>query len=211
MLILGRELLGKKIGYKDSEEATKHTVGDILLEKHNFELDYILYVEKRPAEGDRDHSVEPSMANVTQSAGGYMGMNTPPITSDDSITRNFTKETFYIPFNHIEEILNDKVIVTGLDRQAHDPINSIAATGLMEKKVLTQSGDSLGKVKDVIIDWNMKKVVGVSLAEGFWARLMSEENKFMPLEGTIDWSKDEVIISDHLKELLVEDVKNLKK
>ncbi|WLD92436.1 PRC-barrel domain-containing protein [Alkalihalobacillus sp. AL-G] len=210
MLIVGKDLLDKTIGYKDSGDLTDHTVEDILLEKDTYVLDYILYVEKRPSEGNEKQRVEPSMMNVVGSTGGQTAMNTPPVTSDDSFTKDYREDIFYVPFSHVEEILNDKVLITGIDQQLHDPVESIAVTGLIDRKVKTASGDSLGKVKDIVIDWDIKRVVGLSLAEGFWARMMSEENKYMPLEGTMDWTVDEIIVSNHLKDRLVEDVQNVR-
>lgn len=209
MLIFGKDILKKKIVSSEYDEAPEHKVEDILLNKKTFDLDYLIYLENRPDKDRVDNRMETSMDNVVNSTGGQAAMNTPPVTDDDAFEKNYTTETLYIPFKDVLELSEDKVRISGIDQQYHDPVDSIATDSIIHKKVKTESGDTVGKVQDVVIDWDTRRVIGLSLSEGFWANLVSDANRYMRLEDNMELATEHIIVPDHVKDHLVEDLREV--
>lgn len=206
MLIFGKDILNKEIVSSESSESFNHMVEDILLNKKTFDLDYLLYVDKRPEENLQENRLETSMDNVVNSVGGLNATNTSPVTNEDAHFKNYTKETFYIPFNAVQNLGEDKVKISGIEKQSHDPIDSITTESIIHKKVKTESGETIGKVQDVIIDWETSRAVGLSLSDGFWAKLMSNGNRYMRLEDHMKLETDDIIVPEHMKDHLVDEV-----
>lgn len=209
MLIFGKDILNKKIVSSEYEEAPEHKVEDLLLNKRTFDLEYIIYVEKRPEKEIQENRVETSMDNVVNSVGGHAATNTSPVTNDDTFFKSYTKETLYIPFSDVKELSDDMVRISGIDQQYHDPVDSLATEAIIHKKVKTESGETVGKVQDVVIDWESRRVVALSLSEGFWANLMSDTNRYMRLEDNMDLATEHIIVPNHVKDHLLEEVKEV--
>jgi uncharacterized protein YrrD len=209
MLIFGKDILNQKIVTNENEESSKRKVEDLLLNKKTYDLDYLLFVEKNPEKFDEPNRVESSMDNVVNSAGGQTATNTPPVTAEDTFSKSYNKETRYISFKDVTELTEHYVSITGVEQQLHDPVESIATSSIVGKKVKTESDETLGKVIDVVIDWDHRRVVGLALAEGFWAKLVSEENRFMRLEETMDWGPEHIIVPNHFKDHLVESMNEI--
>ncbi|WP_349408217.1 PRC-barrel domain-containing protein [Pseudalkalibacillus sp. SCS-8] len=207
MLIFGKDILKKKIVSSEYGELDNHEVDDILLSKKTYDLEYLIYVEKRPD----DHVGEKMDApdDVVYSVGGQFDSNRSAETSGGSNFKNYIKETYYIPFSDVNELSDDMVRISGIDQQSHDPIDSISADAIIKQKVKTTSGETIGKVKDIVIDWETRRVVGLSISEGFWAKLMSDTNKYLRLEENMTLTAEEIIVPDHMKDHLVEDVEEV--
>ncbi|MCF6408848.1 PRC-barrel domain-containing protein [Pseudalkalibacillus salsuginis] len=208
MLIFGKDILNHKIITADNEES-KTKVDDLLLNKKTYNLDYLLFIEKNPENYDGQNRIDTSMDNVINSAGGQTAANTPPITGEDSILKSYDKETRYVSFNNVIEVTEHYVKVGGVDQQLHDPVDSIATSAIIGKKVKTNNDEALGKVIDIVIDWETRRVVGLALADGFWAKLVSEENRFLRLKETMDWGPEEIIVPNHFKDYLVDSVNEI--
>ncbi|WP_408007282.1 PRC-barrel domain-containing protein [Pseudalkalibacillus sp. A8] len=209
MLIFGKDILNQKIITADNEES-KTKVDDLLLNKKTYDLDYLLFVEKNPEKYDDQNRVETSLDNVVNSSGGQTAMNTPPVTAEDTISKSYDKKTRYVSINDVTELTERYVKISGVDQQLHDPVDSIATSAIIGKKVKTDSDETLGKVIDVVIDWDNRRVVGLALADGFWAKLVSEENRFLCLEETMDWGPEEIIVPNHFKDHLVDSVNEIR-
>jgi uncharacterized protein YrrD len=95
------------------------------------------------------------------------------------------------------------------ERESSDPEGTFSHSFMKNKHVETNSGESLGKIKDIVIDWDKKRVIGMELSEGFWAKLLSDGKQYLSWDAMYNWSEDTIIVPDHEKEKLKKDYNEL--
>lgn len=129
--------------------------------------------------------------------------------------KNFFKEAKIIRFNNVISIGMDALIVkneTVVEKSSYlTEMNSlIYENGLHEKEVLTEEGDSLGNVKDILIDENSGKIIGLILTDGLVEDLKEGRN-LLPYSMDMVIGENNIIVDCETKETFYKLKKDYKK
>jgi uncharacterized protein YrrD len=128
---------------------------------------------------------------VVASTSGIGTQHTPFTGSAHASGTSYTKETYFIPWNQVKELDEDKLLFTGNEQQRDEPKECYSYKAIIDWSVIDQNGENIGKIKDIIVDSDLQQVVGFSLSEGFWKNLMGHDNKYIPVSGNPDWVNQE--------------------
>lgn len=129
---------------------------------------------------------------------------------------NIFREPKIIQFNNIDSIGKDAVIVKNenvIEKSSLLPELNQLANGkkLLEEEVLTEDGESLGHIKDILFDSKKGKIIGFILTDGLIQDLKEGRN-VLPYNTEIVFGESSVIISNETKDLFYrykEDYKKL--
>jgi uncharacterized protein YrrD len=216
MLIKGRDLIGKPIIHTDtSKPEIEPVVHDLLLNEATLNVISLILNEKTPIKNEGEPNLETEMHDVVFAAGASYGMgpisNTPMITETDIHHDDLMEQTYYVDVNKIIDINATVLKMVSNEREAHDPDNTFAFTKLQELHVQTEQGQHLGKITDIVIDWDKKQMVGVELYEGFWASIVSDGVKYMGIEAPILVRENKLIVPNRKEHELTDDYEELPK
>ena len=91
-----------------------------------------------------------------------------------------------------------------------DNMFCVKSKNLIELEVLSEDEDSLGFVKDIVIDINLGSVIGFILTQGIFEDISSGRNILL-LNKSMIFEKDKIIISTTLKNEYLKNRKDYKK
>ncbi|KNF09888.1 PRC-barrel domain-containing protein [Gottschalkia purinilytica] len=124
------------------------------------------------------------------------------LISDKSIF----KDAEIIKFCSIKSIGKDAVFVEDckvVEKSSSDiEISSIIMSdnkSIIEEEVLTEDGESLGHIKDILLDENKGKIMGFILTDGFIDDIKDGRN-VLPNDLGITFGEDVLIVNDELKD-----------
>ncbi len=129
---------------------------------------------------------------------------------------NIFREAKIIRFNNIVSIGKDALIVKNkavIEKFSMLPeMNQlINEKKLIEEEILTEDGESLGHVRDILIDGEKGKIVGFILTDGLIQDLKEGRN-VLPYTAGISFGESSIIITNETKEIFYrykEDYKKL--
>jgi|GEM_PF-418853 len=75
------------------------------------------------------------------------------------------------------------------------PGTEIGASSIAGTKVITAGGDELGSVRDVTVDWETGRVVGLELSDGL-IRDVIDGRAILPLNGVVTWGEGVLIVEN---------------
>lgn len=213
MLMLGKEIMNKKIVHIDNDEE-KAKVDDILLHKDKADMAYLTFELDAPIvdphmngpAGD-DQAFEVASASGSQSMPGNWAA-----TTDAGSSVKTKKQTFFIPEAEIERITANAVLMKGTEvEQEHgERMEHASLSALLDRSVETEGGEKVGKIKDVVIEESEKKIIGFKLSEGLWEKIVGDGTKYMPYTGIIDWTEEgPLIVESWTLDQLVDDYEQL--
>ncbi len=118
---------------------------------------------------------------------------------------NIFREAKIIQFCNIDSIGKDALIVENenvVEKSSQLPeINQlIAEKKIIEDEILTEDGESLGHVKDIIVDAEGGKIIGFILTDGFIQDLKEGRN-VLPYTTETIFGENSIIISNETKNL----------
>lgn len=207
MILLGKEILGKAIIHQDTNEK-KSEVQEILIHKDQPKIVYLTFEINAPNEpGQSDQEIR-RIASTINASGASLNAGlsnaTPGYTGPGApVPEGHKKHTYLIASEQISNISDNAVIMHGSESEGAADEEAFSLSHLEDFQVKTTDGESLGKIKDIVIDEEGMKVVGLSLSEGFWQTL-AHGTKYMPYSGIVQWKEDELIVEDTMKEQLVD-------
>jgi PRC-barrel domain len=198
----------KIVGAKAEHEAApldEHKVNDILFNMYDHRLCYFTFtIENRSPERE-EMPADRHMETVVAATSGIGTQNTPMTVSAYSETNySAVKETYFIPWHQVVDINEDKLVFEGNERQKEEPTECYSYMAVKDWTVIDQSGEKVGKIKDLVMDTERQQVVGFVLSEGFWKSLLGHDEKYMPITGQPDWKTQEWKI-ERTPDLLLKD------
>jgi sporulation protein YlmC with PRC-barrel domain len=189
MLVYAEQMIGTKAEH-DAAPLNSHVVNDILFNKYDHRLCYFTFSEEN---NEQDYSRgDDHMETVVAATSGMNSYNTPLTGGEQAGTHVRTaKETYFIPWNQVVEMKEERIVFTGNERQLEEPLECYSFLALKDWTVIDQNNEKVGKIKDLVIDSKSQQVVGFMLSEGFWKSLLGSDEKFMPIIGAPDWTAQE--------------------
>lgn len=121
-----------------------------------------------------------------------------------------------IVFEDIKNIGEDAITIHDPNRiQTYEAISQYyyelhSREKILGVEVVTDNGNDVGIVQDIIIETLTGKILGLSLAEGLFDDLVAGR-PILPLQGHIDLSKDTIIITQGLNHAILHNTGGLKK
>lgn len=112
---------------------------------------------------------------------------------------NFFSPKRFISINDIASIGEDALILKtnrSIDKNKYEDSDDLDIT---DKEVLSKAGESIGFVKDIVIDVSRGKVLGFVLSQGLFEDLSYGRN-MLPLNEKIVYGKDNIIIDQSLRD-----------
>lgn len=211
MVLLGKDILGKKVVHEDNgeNEMNKSEVKDILIQKDQPRIAYLTFEMKiLTGQGDSDEELR-RVAHSISAAGSNMNSGlantTPGFSAQGSPSSGQAEKRLYlIPSEKITRISESAVIIHGSEIEESKDQQTFSLSFLKDFEVKTKDEETLGKVKDIVIDDSEMNVIGFKLSEGFWGKL-AHGAKYMPYRGILEWKDGEMIVESSMKEKLVDD------
>ncbi|EOC99956.1 hypothetical protein L21TH_2001 [Caldisalinibacter kiritimatiensis] len=126
------------------------------------------------------------------------------------------KEPQIVRFKNIEAIGKDAIVLK--DKKYIDKASAIpeieesisAQNSIIEKEIITEDGESLGYIQDVIIEPEKGKILGFVLTEGLIQDILDGRSIF-PYRKGIKFGNDALIITSKMKEDYIKNKKEYKK
>ncbi|WZL71487.1 PRC-barrel domain-containing protein [Clostridiaceae bacterium 35-E11] len=81
---------------------------------------------------------------------------------------------------------------------------------ILGTEVITDAGNDVGIVQDIMIEASTGKILGLSLANGLFDDLVAGR-PILPLQGDIDLSQNTIVITQSLNHLIIHNTGGLKK
>ncbi|HEU5139315.1 MAG TPA: PRC-barrel domain-containing protein [Bacillales bacterium] len=211
--MLGKDVIDKTIVHvEDDQEKAK--VKDLLIRKDRPEMAYLTFDLKIPS-GEIGENEDGRGALDTVRAGGGVkpatwninqGTAPPEVTPSAGGEKRF----FLIPKEQIERISSNAVVMSGTEVQEESrEIDCYSYSLLKDREIETEDGETLGKIKDIVIEEREKKIIGFKLSEGFWEKLIGDGTKYMSYDGIIEWKDDKIIVKASVKDQLVDEYEQL--
>ncbi|SCG83258.1 PRC-barrel domain protein [Proteiniborus sp. DW1] len=118
---------------------------------------------------------------------------------------NIFRDAKIIRFINIDSIGKDALIIENenlVEKSSHFPEidNLINEKKIIEEEILTEGGESLGHVKDIIIDVESGRIVGFILTDGLIQDLKEGRN-VLPYTTETIFGENSIIISNEAKSL----------
>jgi PRC-barrel domain len=191
MKLSAEKIIGAKAEH-DAAPLDKHKVNDILFNMYDHRLCYFTFTIENRTPDREEMPADRHMETVVAATSGIGTQNTPMTGSAYSETNySAVKETYFIPWHQVVDINEDKLVFEGNERQKEEPIECYSYMAVKDWKVIDQSGEKVGKIKDLIMDTERQQIVGFVLSEGFWKSLLGHDEKYMPITGQPDWKTQE--------------------
>ncbi|MYL32069.1 hypothetical protein GLW08_04775 [Pontibacillus yanchengensis] len=188
MNLLASNLINATITNSESENE-KATVHDVFIDLEEQKLAYVtLKLYKPPHEMDEQES-KSFLEKIN------------PLDNKDKKS----KQLYYIPEYKIETIKPGKLTMSGqkIEEERREPSpNCHSHTKLQEIPIVSETGEQLGELEEIILNTNDKTIIGLMLEE--------EQNKpYLPCEDVVSWNEDKIIVAsgaqlkllDHLEQL----------
>ncbi|MGA9286942.1 MAG: PRC-barrel domain-containing protein [Anaerobacillus sp.] len=192
MIKVGKAILGSKLKNKSSAELiVKQVYFDQMLQKITF-----LEIDKKEASNEKDavpdhHASE--MLHSIQASGGQFTPDNYPVTDDDRKEQK-TNGYMIVPFHYLtwEE---DSLLIQEDVEEVQSSIlrDQCSYNSLNKAEVLTEEGEELGKVKEVMIN-SSGQVEGLELSEGLLSNLLSDDQPFIHVDESVKFRHDKVIV-----------------
>jgi sporulation protein YlmC with PRC-barrel domain len=190
-LILGKDIIDSKIVHVNNE-VEDSTVKNILLNMEARKLCYLTLKLKKPS-NEMDERKHKSLLELLN-----------PFSDPDGME----KQLYLIPEEQIEQMMPGNVVMKGKKIEQEREIPRMECTSYSitkEFKVETESGEELGKIKDIVLNREERELVGLQLGEGLW----NNETKYMPYDGIVEWGREKLIVSDDITEKMGDEVNQL--
>lgn len=128
---------------------------------------------------------------------------------------NIFRDAEVIQFNNIYSIGKDALIVE--DESVIEKCSSLPEVSklinekeIIEQEVLTEDGESLGHVKDILIDENNGKIIGFILTDGIFQDLKEGRN-ILPYTPEILFGENSIIVNNEIKNIFYRHKEDYKK
>lgn len=192
MIKVGKEIQDHKLKNESSAELiVKQVYFDQTLRQATY-----VEVEKKEISNEKDaipdhHADE--MLHSIQASGGQFTPDNYPVTDDDRKERD-ANETMIVSFSQLSW-QNDGYSL----RESQDEIQATVLAdqcsykSLNKAEVLTESGEELGKVKEIVID-KSGRIEGFELSEGFLSDFLSSDHPFLKVDETVNYQHDKIIV-----------------
>ncbi|MYL62705.1 hypothetical protein GLW07_04970 [Bacillus hwajinpoensis] len=192
MIKVGKEILDHKLKNESSAElVVKQVYFDQTLRRATY-----VEVEKKEISNEKDavpdhHADE--MLHSIQASGGQFTPDNYPVTDDDRKERD-AKESMIVSFSQLSW-QNDGYLL----RESQDEIQATVLAdqcsnkSLIKAGILTESGEELGKVKEIVID-KSGRVEGFELSEGFLSDFLSSDQPFLKLDEAVKYQHGKIIV-----------------
>lgn len=211
MLMLGKDVLDKKIVHVDNDEE-KAKVKDILLNKNTAGIAYLTFEIDGPVQneettnGGGGRAFDVANAGGIQTTPGNWGSTTQRVPSVKT-----RKQLFLIPAEQIERITAAAVTMKGteIEQDLGSLEDHVALTTLAGQDVETESGEKIGKIKDIVLEEREKKVIGFKLSEGLWEKIVGDGTKYMSFDGIVDWAGNQLVVESRVADQLVDEYEQL--
>ncbi len=201
MIKVGKEIIGSKLKNKSSAELiVKQVYFDELLRKITF-----LEIDKKEARNEKDavpdhHAGE--MLHSIQASGGQFTPDNYPVTDDDRKEKE-TNGYMIVPYHHLSWEEDSILIKEHLEEVQSSVLRDQCSYKLLNKaEVLTEEGEELGKVKEVMIDTN-GKIEGFELSEGVLSDFLSDDQPFLHVDESVKFQDDKVIVPTNYHDNLI--------
>ncbi|MCM3718001.1 PRC-barrel domain-containing protein [Fictibacillus phosphorivorans] len=176
----------------DAAPQDEHKVNDILFNMYDHRLCYFTFTIENRSPNHEAMPADRHMESVVAATSGIGTQHTPMTGSAyPEATYKDVKETYFIPWHQIVDVNEEKLVFKGNERQKEEPIECYSYKAIKDWPVIDQSGETVGKIKDLVMDTERKQAVGFVLSEGFWKSLLGHEEKYMPITGQPDWKTKE--------------------
>lgn len=192
MIKVGKEILNHKLKNESSAELV---VNQVYFDQTLRQVTYV-ELEKKEVSNEKDavpnhHADE--MLHSMQASGGQFTPDNYPVTDDDRKERMANK-TMIVSFSQLSW-QNDGYLL-------HESKEEIQATVLADQcsyemlnkaEVLMESGEALGKVKEIVIN-SSGIIEGFELSEGFLSDFLSSEHPFLKVDETVKYRHDKIVV-----------------
>jgi sporulation protein YlmC with PRC-barrel domain len=209
MKLSAEKIIGAKAEH-DAASIDEHKVNDILFNMYDHRLCYFTYSVENRGQDHEEMPADRHMETVVAATSGIGTQNT-PMTGSAYPETNYSqvKETYFIPWHQVVDIQEDKLVFEGNERQKEEPVECYSYMAVKDWPVIDQTGEKVGKIKDLVMDTERQQVTGFVLSEGFWKSLLGHDEKYMPVTGQPDWKTREwkiertsdLLLKDNLEEL----------
>ena len=133
------------------------------------------------------------MLHSIQASGGQFTPDNYPVTDDDRKEQE-TNGYMIVPYHYLtwEE---DSLLIQEDVEEVQSSIlrDQCSYKSLNKAEVLTEEGEELGKVKEVMINSN-GQVEGLELSEGLLSNLLSDDQPFIHVDESVKFRHDKVIV-----------------
>ncbi len=192
MIKVGKEVLNQKLKNDSTAEfVVKQVYFDRSLSKATF-----VEVQKKEATNKQNaipdhHSDE--MLHSIQASGGQFTPDNYPVTDDDRKEKE-ADETMIISYNQINWEGDDYFLHNQQEEvQSSVLIDQCSYKSLDKCQVLTEDGEELGKVKDIVIHKD-GQIEGFYLSEGFLSDFLSSDYPFLSVDQSASYHHDKIIV-----------------
>lgn len=214
MLMLGKDVLDKKIVHVDNDDE-KAKVKDIILilNKDNVGIAYLTFEIDAPVEeGEAEAANGGSRAfDVAEASGIQTTPGNWGASTEKKPSVKTRKQLFLIPAKQVERITDQAVVMKGteVEQDFGKLADHVSLSALIDQNVETKAGEKIGKVKDVVLEEQEKKIIGFKLSEGLWEKIVGDGTKYMPSNGVIDWKEGQLTVESRVADQLVDEYEQL--
>ncbi|MCA0171520.1 PRC-barrel domain-containing protein [Bacillus sp. RAR_GA_16] len=192
MIKVGKEMQGQKL---ENESTAEFSVKQVYFDQELRQATFV-EIEKKEVSNKKDaipdhHAGE--MLHSIQASGGQFTPDNYPVTDDDRKEQeaNGMMIVSYDQLNWQQDgfRLGDNME----DVQTSVLADQCSYRSLIKAEVLTEDGEELGKVKEVVLHPD-GRIEGFELSEGFLSDFLSSEQPFLKIDKTVKYQHDKVIV-----------------
>ena len=192
MIKVGKEILDHKLKNELSAELiVKQVYFDQMLRQATY-----VEVEKKEVSNERDaipdhHADE--MLHSIQASGGQFTPDNYPVTDDDRQERD-ANGTMIVSFSQLAW-QNDSYSLHESQEEIQSTVlaHQCSYKSIKKAEVLTESGEELGKVKEIVIE-ESGRIEGFELSEGFLSDFLSSDQPFLKLDEAMKYQHGKIIV-----------------
>ena len=192
MIKVGKEILDHKLKNELSAELiVKQVYFDQMLRQATY-----VEVEKKEVSNERDaipdhHADE--MLHSIQASGGQFTPDNYPVTDDDRQERD-ANGTMIVSFSQLAW-QNDSYSLHESQEEIQSTVlaDQCSYKSIKKAEVLTESGEELGKVKEIVIE-ESGRIEGFELSEGFLSDFLSSDQPFLKLDEAMKYQHGKIIV-----------------
>lgn len=191
---VGDELIGRTLSSDSTAELSVNQV------YFNQTISKVTYVEinKREVSNEKDavpdhHSSE--MLHSIEASGGQFTPDNYPVT-DDNRKKNDVNGSMIVSYNSLSwELDSLSIMDKGMEVKSTALIDQNSFAALNKAEVLTQNGQELGKVKEVVM--NQEGLVeGFELSEGLFTDLLKSDQPYLEWNESVQFKHGKVIVPE---------------
>ncbi|WP_347549222.1 PRC-barrel domain-containing protein [Pseudalkalibacillus hwajinpoensis] len=192
MIKVGEKLNGSKLSSRSTAEfKVKQIYFDSSLRR-------VTYVELDRKEASNEKDAVPDhhageMLHSIQASGGQFTPDNYPVTDDDRKTKGVHKNLI-VPYNQLTW-KQDSITLNEHNEEVQSAAlaDQHSYTSLHKAEVLTEDGEELGKVKEVVIKPD-GEIDGLELSKGFLSDFLSSEHPYLKLNESVNFQHGKVIV-----------------